>query len=186
MGVAVELITLAGCELTIGGYPPFRYDATGGGAIGTAEQCADQSWRLRFPVEAINIPALNYRTGRLLGLPLPPGLQIAIEPEALEGTAHPVRGELELHFKARFRLQLAIASTVIYTAPPLWVETQLSTKALSSQRHQLQGRASREGATALLVGVALVPRCGAAWLDRFLGLPDEALAALECQLNLNP
>jgi hypothetical protein len=33
------------------------------------------------------------------------------------------------------------------------------------------------------VGVAKVPRCGAPWLDRFLGLPDEALAVLRCRLS---
>ena len=36
----------------------------------------------------------------------------------------------------------------------------------------------------MLVGVAQVKPCGEGWLDRFLGLPDEALAVLECQLTL--
>jgi hypothetical protein len=34
----------------------------------------------------------------------------------------------------------------------------------------------------MLVGVALVPLTGEGWLDRFLGLPGEALAVLCCQL----
>jgi hypothetical protein len=35
----------------------------------------------------------------------------------------------------------------------------------------------------VLVGIALVPLSGAGWLDRFLGLPGEALAVLGCQLD---
>jgi hypothetical protein len=34
----------------------------------------------------------------------------------------------------------------------------------------------------VLVGVAVVEPTGEAWLDRFLGLPDEALAVLRCRL----
>jgi hypothetical protein len=36
----------------------------------------------------------------------------------------------------------------------------------------------------MLVGAARVEPCGAAWLDRFLGLPDEALAVLECRFEI--
>jgi hypothetical protein len=36
----------------------------------------------------------------------------------------------------------------------------------------------------MLVGTALIEPTGEAWFDRFLGLPDEALAVLECQLSL--
>ena len=38
--------------------------------------------------------------------------------------------------------------------------------------------------TGVLVGAAVIEPTGEAWLDRFLGLPDEALAVLECQLSL--
>jgi hypothetical protein len=34
----------------------------------------------------------------------------------------------------------------------------------------------------VLVGVAVVEPTGEGWLDRFLGLPDEALAVLRCRL----
>jgi hypothetical protein len=186
MGVAAALTTLGGCELAIGGYPRFRYNAFGGGAVGTALQQEDGNWVVSFPPDRVIIPALSSRTGRLLGVPLPPGLQIAIEPEHLSGVFDPSSGALELHFRARFLLQLSIAGTLVYRAPALLVETKLSTTALSSRRHQVQGRPCGVDHTALLVGVANVPRCGAAWLDRFLGLPDEALAVLECQLSLKP
>ena len=42
-------------------------------------------------------------------------------------------------------------------------------------------------APALLVGVAQVLPNGEGWVDRFLGLPDEALALLRCRFhNLEP
>jgi len=34
-----------------------------------------------------------------------------------------------------------------------------------------------------LVGLATVPATGEGWLDRFLQLPDEALAVLRCRLQ---
>jgi hypothetical protein len=37
-----------------------------------------------------------------------------------------------------------------------------------------------------LVGVATVQPSGDAWFDRFLGLPDEALARLHCRLGNVP
>jgi hypothetical protein len=37
----------------------------------------------------------------------------------------------------------------------------------------------------VLVGLAAVPATGAGWLDRFLLLPDEALALLRCRLRLS-
>jgi len=36
------------------------------------------------------------------------------------------------------------------------------------------------------VGVASVPPCGDPWLDRLLGLPDEALAMLRCSFKCEP
>jgi len=35
----------------------------------------------------------------------------------------------------------------------------------------------------VLVGIATVEPTGEGWVDRFLGLPDEALAVLPCQLQ---
>ena len=66
----------------------------------------------------------------------------------------------------------------------LVVETDLTTETISSPRHQRQGRRLDGDNRGLLVGSALVEPSGEAWLDRFLGLPDEALAVLECRLAL--
>ncbi len=100
---ALQLSTLADCGLTIAGYPRFRYDARGGG--GNAQLGPPRSDGLRplsFPAAGLRIPPLDWRSTRVLGLPLPPGLSIAIEPEELEGIIDPASGSLALNFRARF------------------------------------------------------------------------------------
>ena len=68
-------------------------------------------------------------------------------------------------------------------APDLLVETQLSTGQTSGNQHRAEGRRLDASGQGRLVGVALVPATGAAVYDRFLGLPAEALAVLECRLQ---
>ncbi|MFN9243317.1 MAG: hypothetical protein ACK6DG_04980, partial [Cyanobacteriota bacterium] len=125
------------------------------------------------------IPTLNSSTTLLLGLPLPPGLQIAIQPQRLEGRWHPPSGAVELLFLARFRPMLAARPV----APDLIVATQLTTHAVHSQRHQIRGMPLDGQGRGVLVGVATVEPTGEGWVDRFLSLPDEALAVLRCQLR---
>jgi hypothetical protein len=175
----IQLLTLAGCGLAIGGYPRFRYDGRGGGGLGElGPPAADGRQPLRFPAAGLAIPELNARTTRLLGLPLPPGLAIAIAAEELAGSLCPASGSLQLRFRARFRFRIA----GLYRAPDLLVDTELGTGPLRSRRHRLEGRPLDGRGEALLVGVAVVPPSGDRWLDRFLGLPDEALALLRCRL----
>jgi hypothetical protein len=181
---SARLQTLEGCGLVISHYPGFRYNATGGGALGHVEALVDGRQALIFPADQVQIPPLSSRTGRFLGLPLPPGLQINIEPERLDGHLDPSNGHIELHFLARFRLQLQLAGRRLYSAPPLLVDTRLSTAAVSSHRHQINGRPLSMDSRGRLVGVAMVPTSGEPWLDRFLGLPDEALAVLDFELRL--
>ncbi|MFM7434703.1 MAG: hypothetical protein ACKO1Q_01690, partial [Vulcanococcus sp.] len=72
-------------------------------------------------------------------------------------------------------------------APPdLAVDALLSSAGCRSRRHQRQGQPRDGHGYTTLAGVATVPPCGAAWLDRFLGLPDEALAVLHCRLTAAP
>ena len=178
---SARLATLAGCGLAIGGYPRFRYDATGGGGVGQLEPPDASGWQaLEFDPAALQIPPLEGRTTRVLGLPLPPGLVIAVAPERLAGRLDPVSGLLQLRFQARFRFRIGS----LYRAPDLLIDTELSTEPLRSHRHGVAGRRLDAAGMALLVGVATVDPSGDPWLDRFLGLPDEALALLRCQLML--
>ncbi|MCS5698098.1 hypothetical protein NZK32_03470 [Cyanobium sp. FGCU-52] len=179
----LELRTDAGCGLAIGPWPRFRYDASGGGGTGVAGETSADGWQpLHFDPAGLTIPALNGRTGRILGVPLPPGIAIAIRPQQLAGRWQPETGRVELAFEARFQLLLAGRSV----APDLQVVTQLGTGEANWQRGPVAGRPLDAEGRGVLVGVALVPPTGEGWLDRFLGLPGEALAVLCCQLKVLP
>jgi hypothetical protein len=176
----LQLNTLDGCGLAIAGYPRFRYDASGGGGLGSLGPLdSDGCQQVRFEAAALEIPILDWRTTRVLGLPLPPGLSIAIVPELLEGSLSPANGTVQLRFRARFRFRIGR----IYRAPDLIVETELGTGPVQSRRHRVEGRPFAGQGDALLVGVARVPPSGDPWVDRPLGLPDEALALLRCRFR---
>lgn len=132
-----------------------------------------------FAPDGLTIPPLDGRSGRILGLPLPPGLAIRIAPRRLAGRWQPASGAVELAFEARFQLLLAGRSM----APDLEVSTLLSTAAAGGRHQSAQGRPLDGDGLGVLVGVASVPATGAWWLDRFLGLPGEALAVLRCRLR---
>ena len=70
----------------------------------------------------------------------------------------------------------------IYRAPDLIVRTRLGTAETRGQRHSAVGVPLDRDGRGVLVGVAVVEPTGEAWLDRILGLPDEALAVLRCRL----
>ena len=175
----VELRTEAGCALAIGPWPRFRYDARGGGGRGESGVEADEGWRpLVFDPSALTIPPLHARSARILGLPLPPGLEIAIEPLELAGRWNPGAGLVDLAFEARFQLRFAGRAV----APELRVSTRLGPGEARGQWQRANGRPVDAEGRGVLAGIARVPLSGAAWLDRFLGLPGEALAVLGCQL----
>jgi hypothetical protein len=174
----LSLHTLAGCALAIGAYPRFDYDASGGGGEGLLGRGdAGGAQALRFDPAGLVIPPLHWRTTRFLGLPLPPGLMISIHPERLDGSLDPPTGGIELRFCARFRFAIA----GLYRAPDLIVDTTLSSGLVQGRRHGARGQPLDGEGQALLVGVATIAPSGERWLDRFLGLPDEALAQLHCR-----
>lgn len=183
-----QLTTLSGCRLAIGRYPRFAYDATGGGGLSQPlitkgfPGCST-AISLKFSAEQLTIPPLNWRTTRFLGLPLPPGLSITIAPELLSGDLDSSSGEVRLLFRARFRFRVALAGSCRYAAPDLLVETVLQSGPCQAERHRACGRPRDAGGDMLLVGIARVEPTGDPWLDRCLGLPDEALAELHCRLT---
>lgn len=182
-GQALQISTLRRCRLAIGRYPAFVYDGRGGGGPGWGTGAAGP---LRFPAETLTIPSLDSRSTRFLGLPLPPGLSISIEPDRLEGSWEPDSGELNLVFCARFRFRIGPVGRPFYSAPDLRIEARLGSGCIEGHRHRAQGSPLDPEGGARLVGIARVEPCGDAWLDRFLGLPDEALAMLECRITRRP
>lgn len=175
-----QLETLNGCRLAIGAYPAFSYNAAGGGGLGQRGPVDREGRRaLRFDPQALTIPPLDSSSTCWLGVPLPPGLTISIEPLRLEGWLQEDSGAIQLAFEARFRF----SAFGLIRPPALAVRCELSTSSCRSRRHQCTGHALDAAGSATLVGLALVPPSGAPWLDRFLGLPDEALAVLRCRLS---
>ena len=71
-------------RLAISVYPPFAYDATGGGGVARVTRGAGGRTALAFDAATVSIPPLDWRSTRFLGLPLPPGLRIDIKPLKLE------------------------------------------------------------------------------------------------------
>lgn len=199
---SARLTTLADCGLRISVYPPFSYDASGGGArvgtVGAAEESqsgsgsieeVDNKSPLSFDPGAVSIPALDSRTTRFLGLPLPPGLRIDIEPLRLAGWVRRATGEVSLDFDANFRF----STFGLYRPPPLFVSTTLTTGEARSEEDgrgsgsgRLSGRGEplRADGSVALSGVAVVEPVGDFFLDSFLMLPTECLAELRAELEL--
>lgn len=179
----LQLLTHAECCLAIGPYPRFQYDARGGGGFSQTAQ-VDGSGRcnLNFSPADLRIPPLDTVTTRILGLPLPPGLRIEIQPEQLNGWFEQSSGRFELYFEARFQCSVGR----LYKPAPLKVKSVLSTAAIGTEPHprwgNLVGQPLNGTGAGVLVGVAAVPASGDPWIDRFLGLPGEALAVLRCSL----
>ena len=64
------------------------------------------------------------------------------------------------------------------------VRTMLTSGLAKSARHNVKGNPVDSNGEATLVGIANVERTGNIFLDKFLGLPNEALAILNCDLIL--
>lgn len=176
----MRLNSQKGCKLAISHYPIFVYDATGGG--GEAFQFKSQKDGIdyiKFHPNSFVMPSLNCFTTRFLGLPIPPGLEIKMNLDLLEGTFDKLNGHISLKFKSRFVLSIFS----IISAPELIVSTCLQTGEVISKRHSVQGTILQDNGRATLVGVAQIKPSGNRILDTFLGLPDEALAILECEFR---
>ena len=84
VGQGVKLSTRSDCRLNIARYPPFAYDASAGCGSGAVTALDGSRAAVTFDVATLTIPDLNWRSARILGLPLPPPLNIAIEPRQLQ------------------------------------------------------------------------------------------------------
>ncbi len=172
------LKSLDNCCLRIGLYPPFDYDATSGG--GPAFVCLQEQARLkhlRFDSNTFLIPPLTWRNTRFLSLPIPPGLKIEMLMDKLEGTLDVATGELSLNFESRFVFSIFS----IFSFPNLLVKTSLVTGKVTSKYFEEEGMVVNGNGRVKLVGITVVPATGSQLLDIFLGLPNEALAILNCE-----
>ena len=176
----MQLKSLEGCRLIIGSYPPFIYNAHGGGGKATLLPSHKNNIHyVSISPKNFSIPPLTTRTTKFLCLPLPPGLKIEMSMEHLFGTIDTNSGEVLLEFESKFLFSIGARVTF----PDLIVKTLLKTGKVKSKIHEAEGLVLQKNGNVKLVGISLIPLTGNNILDTFLGLPNEALAELQCQMN---
>ncbi len=176
----MRLKSLEGCQLKIGSYPPFSYNAYGGGGKGKLLPSKHTNILcLRFSSKTFSIPPLTSKTTKFLSLPLPPGLRIEIQMDKLEGTIDKNTGEVLLTFESKFLF--TIASIIKF--PDLFIKTSLTTGKAKGKLHEGIGMVLQENGKTKLVGICIIPKTRNKILDTFLGLPNEAIAELQCEIK---
>ncbi|KAJ3680050.1 hypothetical protein LUZ60_016328 [Juncus effusus] len=178
----VQFKTLEGCKLGISRYPEFEYDAKGGSGNGIGRENKDGDINdvinVDFDVKNLYIPSLSSETTRFLGLPLPPFLKIDIVPEILRGSIDRTSGKVDLMFKSRFWFSIGS----IYKAPPLLVQTTLTSEESIGQIKKGFGERLNEEGKCKLVGIATVEPINDFLMNSFLGLPTECIAYLNADI----
>ena len=176
----MQMKSLKGCRLTIGSYPSFKYNASGGGGKAILLPSKKSNLlQVRFSPKTFSIPALTSKTTKFLSLPLPPGLKIEMIMDHLAGTINKQSGEVLLRFESKFIF--SIGSIIKF--PELVVNTLLTTGKVKGKSHEGIGQTMKNNGKTKLVGISLIPQTGNKILDTFLSLPNEALAELKCEIN---
>tara|TARA_Y100001968_G_scaffold333097_1_gene394106 strand:+ start:5645 stop:6175 length:531 start_codon:yes stop_codon:yes gene_type:complete len=174
------LKSLQGSRLVIGLYPPFEYDAQGGGGkakILTNKK--DNILNLIFESNKFSIPPLITKTTKFLYCPLPPGLKIDMNMEKLEGTLDQDSGTVILKFESQFIFSILS----IFYFPALLIKTTLTTRKVKGTLQEAEGKVLNSNGEVTLVGIATVQKTGNKILDTLLMLPNEALAVLKCEIK---
>ena len=176
----MKMKSLEGCRLTIGSYPPFTYNAYGGGGKATVIPSQKNNLlHVSFSSETFSIPPLTSRTTKFLSLPFPPGFKIEMSMEELQGTIDENSGEVLLKFESKFIFSIG----GMLKFPKFIVKTLLKTGKVKGRLHEGEGLALQNNGITKLVGISIIPKTGNKILDTFLGLPNEALAELQCELK---
>ena len=176
----MQLHSSKGCRLAIGKYPQFHYDASGGGGEALIIETKDKHIKyMRFSPKTFQIPPLSWRTTKFLNLPLPPGIIINITMEKLEGNLNKDSGQILLNFEARFSLKILF----IFKLPDLIIKSLLKSDKVKTNLHEREGMPLQEDGKARLVGIAKIAKTGNYLLDKFLFLPNDALAELVCEFR---
>ncbi len=176
----MQLKSLKGCQLRIGSYPPFSYNAFGGGGKGTLlPSKQDNILYVSFSAKTFAIPPLTSQTTKFLYLPLPPFLKITMSMDKLIGSIDKSSGEILFEFQSKF--VLSIGDTIKF--PNLLVKSSLTTGHVKGKLHEGKGLALQNNGKTKLVGISTIPPTGNKILDAFLSLPNEALAELHCEIK---
>ncbi len=183
MKTNVKMKSSSDCRLSIGPYPQFSYDSTGGGGPGELSIGEDKEGtaKITFLPENFIVPSLNFKTTKILGIPFPPGLEININTKKLEGYLNKNTGEVSLEFEASFKFHIKD----LYSAPDLIIKTNLTTEIVTQRGKEVRGVRLDKESNVKLVGKSLVPITNDYLLNKFLMLPSEALAILNCQITID-
>ncbi|KAK9806549.1 hypothetical protein WJX73_010111 [Symbiochloris irregularis] len=153
--VQVHIKTHRNSELAVGRYPTFSYNSEGGGGPGAATLSSARSiWDVTFEPKTLKIPDLCFRTGKLFGIPLPPGVNIRIDPIRFQGTIDKESGKIDLDFAAEFFASLA----GLYKAPPLTVQACMTTESSQKGKFSGSGKRMNEHGRARMIAIATVPK----------------------------
>tara|TARA_B100000700_G_scaffold323438_1_gene427210 strand:- start:301 stop:831 length:531 start_codon:yes stop_codon:yes gene_type:complete len=176
----MQMKSLDGCRLKIGSYPPFIYNAYGGGGKATLLPSQKNNiLNVSFSSKTFSIPSLTSKTTKFLSLPLPPGLKIKMFMDQLEGTINKKSGEVLLKFESKFLFRIG----TMFQFPELIVKTLLTTRKVKGNLHEGEGQALQKNGKTKLVGISTIPKTGNKIIDTFLSLPNEALAELHCEIK---
>tara|TARA_Y100001968_G_C19435738_1_gene759528 strand:+ start:1647 stop:2180 length:534 start_codon:yes stop_codon:yes gene_type:complete len=174
------LKSLEGSRLRIGSYPQFIYNASGGGGEGTIiQKINNNSYYVNFTTNEFSIPSLSWRSTKILNIPLPPGIEIKMSLEKLDGTIDQDTKQISLDFESKFNLSIL----TIFKFPSLNVKTTLSTGEIITSLYEEKGLPLQENGETTLVGKAIIPPTTNKLLNIFLDLPNEALAILKCEIE---
>ena len=99
--------------------------------------------------------------------------------DELAGTINWQSGEVLLRFESKFLFSIGS----ILKFPALIVKTFLTTGEVKGKLHESKGQIIQKNGKTKLVGVSTIPKTGNKILDTFLGLPNEALAVLKCEIK---
>ncbi|XP_030533404.1 uncharacterized protein LOC115742971 [Rhodamnia argentea] len=181
----VDFKTLGACKLGISRYPDFEYNAHGGTGSGHGSVASNGNptgeISVSFDPDTLSIPPLTSVTTKFLGLPLPPFLRIDIVPQLFEGRICQESGKVHLQFKAKFCFSVGS----LYRAPPLIVETVLTSEESNGTVRGGRGERLDEEGNCRLVGVASVDPIDDLLMNSFLGLPAECIASLNAVISLS-
>ena len=107
--------------------------------------------------------------------------RIAITPTKLQGYVEQQSGRVQLEFQCTFNLSVL----GVYHAPPLEVNTQLTTESMQGRYTSTSGQRMNAAGECVLVGTTGVPKTTDRLLNSFLTLPTEAFALMRAVISLD-
>ncbi|GAB2265273.1 hypothetical protein Dimus_000340 [Dionaea muscipula] len=174
----VRIKTLDGCKIGFSNYN-FEYNADGGKGAGHGTKLSDgnlknDSVSITFDPKTMYIPPVDSATTKMYGWPLPPFLKIEIIPEVLQGSINEESGKIDIKLRAKYWFSIGSG----YKAPPLIVETILTTDESRGSHGSTRGKRRGKDGRCRLVGIATLGPLKDSYMNSLLGLPAECVTEM--------